>query len=96
MHHENFVVDECPKRQMPVHLINKLQKPVGIMPIFLMNLAGEAITVIHYSVFVISTVQHDTAGENDKTGEKDEQNFQAFLATIHKVTVEHVMICVRR
>lgn len=69
MNHENFVIDECPKRQMSVDLIDKFQQAVGIMSIFLMNLTGEAIAVIHHSVFVISTIQHNTAGENDETGE---------------------------
>lgn len=95
MHHENLVVDECPKRQMSINLIDKFQQTVSIVSILLMNLSGKAITMIHHSVFVISTIQHDTAGKNDEAGEKDEQNFQRFLSTIHEVTVEHVAVCVR-
>lgn len=81
---------------MSKDLIDKFQQAVGIVTIFLVNFAGEAVAVIHHGVLVISTVQHYTAGENDETGEEDEQNFKALLAPVNEVTVENVAICVGR
>lgn len=71
MHHENFVVDERAERQMPINLVDKFQQAIRIVSIFLMDFASEAITVVHYGVFVIATVQHHTARENDEAAQKD-------------------------
>lgn len=60
-----------------------------------MNLACEAIPMIHDRVFMVTTIQHDAAGENHEAREKDEKNLQAFLAAVHKVTVENVAVGVR-
>lgn len=95
MHHENLVVDERPKRQVSIHLIDQFQKAVGVMTILLMHLAREPITVIHHSILVIASIQHHTAGKDDEAGEQDEEHLKALLATIHKVAVEHVAIGVR-
>lgn len=65
------------------------------MSIFLVDFASKAISVIHDGVFMIATVQHHTAGENDEAAKKDKQNLQALLATVHKITVENVAVCVR-
>jgi hypothetical protein len=64
------------------------------MSIFLVDFTCETVAMIHHGVFVITTVQHHTAGENDEAGEKDEQNFQTLLAAINEVAVEDVAVCV--
>lgn len=95
MHHEDLVVDKRSKRQVPINLIDQLQQSIGVVPILLVNFAREPITVIHHSIFVIATIQHHTAGKDHKAGEKNEKNFQAFLASIDKVAVENVAVGVR-
>jgi hypothetical protein len=76
-------------------LVDQLQQSVGIVAIFLMNFTGEPVSMIHYGIFMVATVQHHTARKNYKAGEENEQNFQTLFASIHKVTVEHVTISVR-
>lgn len=57
-----------------------------------MNFACEAVAMVHNGVFVIASVEHHTAGKDDEAGEKYEQDFQAFFATIHKVTVKDLKV----
>lgn len=57
-----------------------------------MNFACEAVAMVHNGVFVIASVEHHTAGKDDEASEKYEQDFQAFFATIHKVTVKDLKV----
>jgi stalled ribosome rescue protein Dom34 len=95
VNYENFIIDKRSERQMSINLIDQLQQSVSVVPILLVNFSREPIAMIHHSVFVIATIQHHTAGKDDETGEKDEQNFQAFLSSVDKVAVEDVAVCVR-
>lgn len=92
MHDKYLVVDKRPKWKMSIDLIDHLQQPICVVSIFLMNFAREAVTMIHDRIFMISAVQHDTAGKDDKAGEKNEKHFQAFLAPINKVPIENIAI----
>lgn len=75
MHHENLIVDERSQRQVAINLVNQLQQSISVVSIFLVNFAREPIAMIHDGIFVIATIQHDTAGKDDVAGEKNEQNF---------------------
>lgn len=92
MHHEDFIVDKRPERQVPINLIDQLQQAIGVVPVLLVNFAREPITVIHHSIFVIATIQQHTAGKDQEARQKDEKNFQAFLPSIDKIAVENVAV----
>lgn len=61
-----------------------------------MHLPDEAVAGIHHRILVIAAIQEHTARKDDEARQQQQQHFQTFLATVDKVTVEHVRIFGRR
>lgn len=44
------------------------------------------------AVFMVASVQEDHAGEDEQQGTQQQQHFHGALATVHKISVEHVRV----
>lgn len=57
-----------------------------------MHLPNETVACVHHRVFVVAAIQEYATRKNYEAGQQQQQHFQALLAAVDEVTVEHVRI----